>query len=249
MCILSLMIPIVARKAGVLLLVFVAAPSFAAERLLFDDFESGTVSKQIWFDVENRKTKITSRPDDVHSGRFALAFPGLYSPTIAFLSRPTREAYIAFWWKFPDDFTWNPHGRGGRHFWRLAYGDVDHSLRKQIDTGAGDPGAFGGVFLIGNGDEMPFGCGAGCVPEGGWFHFEYHVRLNSPGKSDGLVAGWIDGEKKYEMTAIDFRADDVVFNLFHATTNYDNCTGRCGYFMDDIEIWDGCPEGSSCYLP
>lgn len=52
------------------------------------------------------------------------------------------------------------------------------------------------------------GCGkgtAGQLENGRWYLIEMQVKMNSPGKPDGMVRGWIDGKLSYEKTNMIWR--------------------------------------------
>jgi hypothetical protein len=54
---------------------------------------------------------------------------------------------------------------------------------------------------------------------GRWICVEQRVRLNTPGRPDGTVAVWIDGERVYEATGLVFRttADLKIDGLYFST--------------------------------
>lgn len=160
---------------------------------------------------------------------------------------PSREIYYKFWWYFPAGFTWNTAATGGKHFWRLSYStDDNHLLVNQIDTGAvqGVPNGFGVAFFPEAGGPTLYS--GVSLPEGRWFQMEFYVRLNDPGSSNGETAIWVDGVEKARRTNVDLKAPSNPLNVLAQITNYDYCTGVCDYYMDDIEVWNGCPSGSSC---
>jgi hypothetical protein len=41
-----------------------------------------------------------------------------------------------------------------------------------------------------------------------WYCIEQYVKLNTPGQSDGILRGWVDGELAFEKTDIRFRSVD-----------------------------------------
>jgi len=54
-----------------------------------------------------------------------------------------------------------------------------------------------------------------------WYSLEQQVKLNTPGKSDGILRAWIDGKLAYENTAINYRKtrnlkiEKVWMNVYH----------------------------------
>ena len=64
-------------------------------------------------------------------------------------------------------------------------------------------------------------------PTGRWVAIEQEVKLNTPGKTDGLVRVWVDGELKVEALELDLRGSDhfalsgVVSDIGYARTASD----------------------------
>ncbi len=48
----------------------------------------------------------------------------------------------------------------------------------------------------------------GCLETKRWYCLEQQVRLNTPGKNDGILRAWIDGRLAFEKTDIRFRDTD-----------------------------------------
>ncbi len=72
------------------------------------------------------------------------------------------------------------------------------------------------------GDDFPWdygGCPRYFIP-GQWYCVETYVRLNTPGKKDGLVASWLDGDLALEAKDLRFRdtpnlkIDKIYFSTF-----------------------------------
>lgn len=52
------------------------------------------------------------------------------------------------------------------------------------------------------------GCGKGTggqLENGRWYAIEMYVKMNTPGKADGVVRGWVDGQLSYEKTNMIWR--------------------------------------------
>lgn len=70
----------------------------------------------------------------------------------------------------------------------------------------------------------------GIFERGQWYQIEVQVDMNTPGKADGVIRGWIDGELSYEKTNIVLRNEGhdflhnrlAWFNIFKGGTN-GNC--------------------------
>jgi hypothetical protein len=50
--------------------------------------------------------------------------------------------------------------------------------------------------------------GLGYLENNRWYCIEQYVRLNTPGKNDGILRGWVDGRPAFEKTDIRFRDTD-----------------------------------------
>lgn len=232
---------IISRRffAGTLAVIFsavsfsVPSPAFAIGpnqnpiKIFSDDFESGTSKWGHFGD------KISN--EQVHSGTKALLYDGW--PGTAVNLRPTREVYLSFWWYMPTRFD-GGHA-GGRHFWRLGLEGTE-----QIDTQAqSKPNGFSLVYFLGGETFYP---NVTQLPTGRWFKLDFYVQLNDPGVANGETMLWIDGVEKLRRTNVSFKATSNGFDQLHLTSNYDNCKGVCSWYMDDVQVWNGCPSGSSC---
>ncbi len=207
---------------------FAVAPNQNPVKIFSEDFESGT-SK--WKEFHDQITTT-----QVHSGTKALRYdgwPGVYAdiPT-------TREVYLRYWWYMPTGFD-GGHA-GGRHFWRLGTNGAGH----QIDTQAqSEPNGFSVIYFLGGEVFYP---DVTQLPRGRWFKFEFYTRLNDPGVANGVAKVWIDGVPQLNETNVNLGATSDNLDELLLTTNYADCSGVCDWFMDDVEVWNGCPSGSSC---
>ena len=43
------------------------------------------------------------------------------------------------------------------------------------------------------------------LQQGRWYCIEGHVRLNAPGRNNGLLEGWVNGQKRLSQTGIEYR--------------------------------------------
>lgn len=50
--------------------------------------------------------------------------------------------------------------------------------------------------------------GLGLLDNNRWYCLEQHVKLNTPGKADGVMRGWVDGKLAFEKTDVRMRAVD-----------------------------------------
>ena len=54
-----------------------------------------------------------------------------------------------------------------------------------------------------------------------WYAIEQYCRLNTPGKNDGILLGWVDGQPAFEKSDVRFRLTDklkieqIWMNVYH----------------------------------
>jgi hypothetical protein len=51
----------------------------------------------------------------------------------------------------------------------------------------------------------PVGKNLGVLARERWYSLEHFIKMNTPGKADGVIRGWVDGKLAYEKTNIIFR--------------------------------------------
>ena len=57
-----------------------------------------------------------------------------------------------------------------------------------------------------------------------WYSIEQYVRLNTPGKNDGLLRTWVDGKLAFERTDLryrdvpDLKSETLWMNVYHGGT-------------------------------
>lgn len=79
------------------------------------------------------------------------------------------------------------------------------------------PGNFGDNFIWQEGYR-------GYLENNRWYCVEHYVKLNTPGKKDGVLRGWIDGRPAFEKTDLRYRLVDklrieqVWMNVYHGGT-------------------------------
>lgn len=153
------------------------------------------------------------------------------------------EAYFRYYLRFGE--SWNPtvdggkmpgfsgtYGRGG---WGMRKSDGKNgwSARGAFFRQAGAQGAAGNLRGLGSylyhanmggtsGDTLGWSLGpSGFLEKNRWYSVEQHVRLNTPGKSDGVLRAWIDGQLVFERSNIryrdtsDLKVESVWFNIYH----------------------------------
>jgi hypothetical protein len=79
---------------------------------------------------------------------------------------------------------------------------------------ADQPGVYGQVWLWQKGYR-------GYLKKNTWYCIEQYVKMNTPGKKDGIIRAWIDGGLAFEKTDIRFRKVDhlkieqIWMNVYH----------------------------------
>ena len=149
-----------------------------------------------------------------------------------FFDRDYEELYSSFWIKFADDFDFvitgkvpgfaggtanaggnKPNGRdgfGGIMNWSKSGKVVQYVYHP--DPHPYDP--WGEGFLWNLGGQRYF-------EPGKWHHVENYVKMNTPGKHDGIIKGWFDGELAFKKTNFRFRdVDSFAVDLFYFQTHF-----------------------------
>lgn len=152
------------------------------------------------------------------------------------------EAYLRYYVRFGDN--WKPTVDGGKMpGFAGTYGKAGWGGRKPDGTdGWSARGSFRkwgnpdnplyGKTVLGNyayyadqkdayGDIWDWNA---AVPNNEWHFVEQHVRLNAPGKHDGVIRVWVDGRQVFEKTDVMMRTVDSLkietawLNVYHGGT-------------------------------
>lgn len=158
--------------------------------------------------------------------------------------QPEPEAvYFRYYLRFADD--WNPDADGGklpglagtygRAGWgmRKTDGYNGWSLRGEFAARPRDLASMVGLTALSSyayhadiedaaGEKWPWSEGPGAVLENNrWYCVEQYVRLNTPGKRDGVFRAWVDGRRvidrqdvRYRNTA-ELKIERVWLNVYH----------------------------------
>jgi hypothetical protein len=165
------------------------------------------------------RDKVGSEPDEIYF-RYYLRLANDW--------RPTRDGG-----KLPGIA--GTYGRGG---WggRKADGTNGWSMRGGFGKTIEAPHPMAGSTPIGTyaylpetdglyGEYWPWSSGRpGALSNNRWYCIEQHVRLNTPGRRDGVVQVWIDGIPAFERTDIrardvpELRIDEIWLNVYHGGT-------------------------------
>lgn len=126
------------------------------------------------------------------------------------------ELYVSYWVKFSDDFTFTLGGKlpglagsedvetndnefSGKLMWR-ENGKMEfylHPTSSGVDgSSSSDAGKIRGWW---NRD------GQALLRKGQWEHVEIYYKLNTPGSSNGIMKGWLNGELKGQKNNVEFR--------------------------------------------
>lgn len=157
-----------------------------------------------------------------------------------------EEMYFRYYLRFGEN--WNPTISGGklpgfagtynRAGWggRRANGTNGWSARGAFFQTRGEGVAPGDRRGVGSyvyhagmedvyGTTWGWGLGkTGALEKNRWYSVEQYVKMNTPGKADGVLRAWIDGEPAFENTQLryrdvaDLRIETLWMNVYHGGT-------------------------------
>jgi hypothetical protein len=169
----------------------------------------------------------------------------LYRFAAAGVGEP-EEMYFRYYLRFGEN--WNPTISGGklpgfagtynRAGWggRRANGTNGWSARGAFFQTRGEGVAPGNRRGVGSyvyhagmedvyGTTWGWGLGkTGALEKNRWYSVEQYVKMNTPGKADGVLRAWIDGELAFENTQLrfrdvaDLRIETLWMNIYHGGT-------------------------------
>lgn len=159
---------------------------------------------------------------------------------LALRTGPVDEAYLRFFVRFPDGFDFVKGGKlpglyGGRanNGGKIPDGTNGFSTRFMWRAnGAGEVYAYLPTSVK-HGTSL--GRGKWSFPTGVWAEIQQHVRLNTPGRTDGLVEVWLNGVQVFTQTGLLFRStlslriDGLFFSTFFGGGNATWATPREQY--------------------
>ncbi len=113
---------------------------------------------------------------------------------------------------------WGGRSSNGKNGWS-ARGTFRGQQDGKTATGfycyhADMPGKYGEAWLWQEG-------GLGDLENNRWYCIEQYLKLNSPGKNDGVLRGWVDGKLAFERKGVRFRDTEklkiecVWLNIYH----------------------------------
>lgn len=167
------------------------------------------------------------------------------------------EQYIPSHWttatgthmKFPGIGNRDKHGWGGRRVdgtggWSVRTGVRDRpayndSLSVEFYVYHMDMGNWGSVYSW-DADEN-----GAVIHRGEWTEIENYVKVNTPGKSDGIIRGWVNGKLAFEKEDLRFRAEgyeqydiqEIMWHIYHGGSPA-SLVDQHVYFRN-LEIWFG----------
>src|SRR6266704_1412944 len=242
-------------------------PGPADPIILQDGFESGDLSQwSFQSDAGSSRYSIATDPTRVHSGTRSLQV--LFTPTNAYgmITRwfmpGYDEVYVKFFVLFEEGFqNIRPDG-AGMHFFVLAGNNINDqysSWGKPAIVPSGTDYFYAGLdpeevslptlqplsyytywpdmsccygnVLFQQAPKVP-------LIAGQWQEVVFHVKLNTPGQSDGSQTVWLNGVKKLDMqnmrwrTTTDLRLNEIRFD------NYMNAAPQIEHvWVDDVTVW------------
>lgn len=157
--------------------------------------------------------------------------------------------YYSYWFKFPENFDFvlggklpgigsfeprtgggKPNGRDG---WSVRAMWVKDGKAGQYVYHLDQPKHFGDYFEW---DAPP-------LEKGKWYQVKTFVRLNTPGKRDGIITTWLDGKEvlnKHELRfrlGDDLRIERFLFSVFFGGTGPEWAPSRdMLLYMDDFTL-------------
>ncbi len=194
------------------------------------------------------RNEIGNEPEEIYF-RYYLRFGNSWKPFIDGGKLPgIAGTYgVAGWGGRKSDGTNGWSARG--HFRRQLQpgnplGDRDNPIGYYCYH-ADMPGSYGNVWLWSDGYR-------GYLENNRWYAIEQYARMNTPGKKDGILRGWVDGRLAFEKTDIRFRDIDslkietIWMNVYHGGTS--PVTEDIDLYFDNVVIakkYIG-PANSSC---
>jgi hypothetical protein len=157
------------------------------------------------------------------------------------------EAYFRYYLRLGEN--WDPTRDGGklpglagtygRSGWgaRKSDGQNGWSTRGAFFQQTAPPSPIAGLRALGSyvyhagmgkrtyGETWGWNLGpTGLLEKNRWYSVEQHVRLNTPGRSDGVLQAWIDGQLVFSRTDLRYRdteqlkIESVWMNVYHGGT-------------------------------
>ncbi|MBD3267407.1 hypothetical protein GF373_12125 [bacterium] len=249
------------------LLFLCVSPSTAQETVLHVDFDStrlgqytNTLIHRDWDNVRwtglHDRGSIVKAPEPNHGRALKIVYPkGSVGPGEGggqfLVSLPHAQDYwLTYDVKFSENFDFK---RGGK-LPGLTSGGSKYTGGNIPTKGDGWSARYmwrseGGVMIYLYYVDMPGKWGQGLILNkvkfipGQWHRLTQHIQVNTPGKYNGMIEVWFDGQKTLTQNNIRFRVaekgliDSLYFSTFHGG-NSDSWAPRvdCAAFFDNFTI-------------
>lgn len=240
------------RRKGVLkirhLLIALAIPaqivfsdfSYAASRVFYDGFESGTTSAWNQDDSRNRCNVVTSAADggSVRTGSRMLRCN--WNGLVAWNDPASFEALVVNSWSYSREFLiryWirvdnNLSGGEGPKYFRIG------------SNSSGPATSFGALNVDGyqklgmfnaTSNIVTFWGGGSHAADHNWHKVELYIRQ---GASDGIVRMWEDGVQLVNFTNVNTIQSGGTWNPFHISSNWSGAAGVQANDTTNYVYWD-----------
>lgn len=151
--------------------------------------------------------------------------------------------------KFPGLGNRDRHGWGGRQTdgtggWSVRTGlrnrpEQDNAVTVEFYVYHMDMGRWGSIYHWDTDDN------GAVVYRGEWTEMEICVRVNTPGESDGIIRGFVNGEQRYEKLDLRFRADgfdrydiqEIIWHIYHGGA--ESSPADQHMYFRELEVWFG----------
>ncbi len=239
----------------------IAFPAAAATQIFTENWEGSTPLSTHWDSPTNCKAVSISSSQSVSPTRSALYTP-FGSDTSGNCNHALSMTSFYLSYRIYISPSFNGVERSGQHLWRFYTTDGTH----QFDTGIyGDDSAtirFGIDVLLGgysptSGESPSTGPHKHALnlQKGAWNRIEVLFTMGTAGGNDGGLMIWYTngsgtvtpwpgngGATETGKSWIGSGQGTRTFNKFSVVTNYDTATSNEFWYVDDVEIWDGCPS-------
>jgi hypothetical protein len=178
----------------------------------------------------------------------------------------SNELYFSYWFRFSDDFDFrcggkmpglagstigDSHGQKwtGRWMWRFG-GSIQYYMHYASEPSSGQQETFldWGPKIAGSSSTCheselftPY------LTKGTWQYIELHYKLNTPGRSDGLLEGWFYDQNGNELTHYtrdkvgDFRitgkSENITLNSIFLSTFFGGSSGPEYQSSKNVYAW------------
>jgi len=214
---------------------FANSEVFAANRLIYENFDDQKISSPVYLGQGNSYTWVTGRNGSGSAIFFRLSDnrdsgicwqPGKW---------PTDEVYISNWMRYPD-------------FTRDSGGAIENMKILYLHITAPSTPNYSATDIYAptylhtsvniNGKSAIKDYGTVNVTDGKWHHYEWYFNI-----ANGTVRLWIDGNKELDKSCGPGWPTGSIYRICSPSID----AGEESTFsrqIDDWEVWDGMPSGS-----